>query len=272
MEARFQEKWKPVFRPEALQPPPSPSPPPSSPPTVVILALTVVILGLVPRICSRRRIPGGRWWILATRARMTERDEGATGGALPGKVDTGFPSGSAPASAFTLTPTVVTLTPTVILGLVPRIYSRRRIPGGRWWILATRARMTERDEGATGGALPGKADTGFPSGSAPASAVILAPTVVTVTPTVVTVTLTAVILTPTVILGLVPRIYSRRRIPGGRWWILATRARMTERGEDAGKDKDIERVRAVQRGRALGPIRAALDLAPSGRTEERPFH
>ena len=160
----------------------------------------------------------------------------------------------------------------VILGLVPRIYSRRRIPGGRWWILATRARMTERDEGATGGALPGKADTGFPSGSAPASAVILAPTVVTVTPTVVTVTLTAVILTPTVILGLVPRIYSRRRIPGGRWWILATRARMTERGEDAGKDKDIERVRAVQRGRALGPIRAALDLAPSGRTEERPFH
>ena len=154
-------------------------------PTAVILALTVVILGLVPRICSRRRIPGGRWWILATRARMTERgeDEGANGGALPGKVDTGFPSGSAPASAFTLTPTAFTLTPTaviltptavilaltvVILGLVPRICSRRRIPGGRWWILATRARMTERgeDEGANGGALPGKVETGFPSGSA----------------------------------------------------------------------------------------------------------
>ena len=154
----------------------------------------------------------------------------------------------------------------VILGLVPRICSRRRISGGRWWILATRARMTERDEGATGGALPGKVDTGFPSGSAPASAFTLTPTAVILTPTV-------VILAPTVvILGLVPRIYSRRRIPGGRWWILATRARMTERGEDAGKDKDIERVRAVQRGRARGPIRAALDLAPSGRTEERPFH
>ena len=108
MEARFQEKWTPVFRPEA------------------------------------REIK-----------------------ALPGKVDTGFPSGSAPAFAVTVTATVVILTLTaVILGLVPRICSRRRIPGGRRWILATRARMTERDEGANGGALPGKMDTGFPSGSA----------------------------------------------------------------------------------------------------------
>ncbi len=88
MEARFQEKWATVFRPEARAAS-------AVTPTAVILTPTAVILGLVPRICSRRRIPGGRWWILATRARMTERDEGANGGALPGKVDTGFPSGSA---------------------------------------------------------------------------------------------------------------------------------------------------------------------------------
>ena len=85
-----------------------------------------------------------------------------------------------------------------------------------------------------------------------ASAVTVTPTAVTVTPTVVTVTPTAVtvtpaavtvtpavvILTPTVvILGLVPRICSGRRIPGGRWWILATRARMTERGGDEGEKR-----------------------------------
>ncbi len=79
---------------------------------------------------------------------MTERDEGATGGALPGKVDTGFPSGSATASAVILTPTAVILTLTVvILGLVPRIYSRRRIP--------RRALVDPRHKGEDDGARRG---------------------------------------------------------------------------------------------------------------------
>ncbi len=159
MEARFQEKWEPVFRPQALQPPPSPppsspSPPPSSssPPPSSSSPPTAVILGLVPRICSRRRIPGGRGRILATRARMTERARVGMEARFQEKWEPVVrpqalqpPPSPPPPSPSPSPPPSSSSPPTaVILGLVPRICSRRRIPGGRGWILATRARMTER--------------------------------------------------------------------------------------------------------------------------------